>query len=118
MGFPIRASAFLCSAAVLTCCVTLSGDAVAVRQPEGELHGFLALRTMDGTTIADGEMLQSVREGKVTTRVVFHFKDGSLDDETAVYSQGRDFHLLNDTRVQKGPAFPVPLTMTINGDGN
>jgi hypothetical protein len=50
----------------------------------------------------------------VTSRLVFHFKDGSLQDETVVYSQRQRFHLISDHMIQKGPAFPQPLEMSIN----
>jgi hypothetical protein len=106
------------SVAALACCVTLSGEAVAVRHTEGIVHGFLALRTLDGTTIADGDLIQLVRGDRVTTRLVFHFKDGSLHDETAVYTQRREFRLLSDHLVQKGPTFPQPLDLTIDGGGD
>jgi hypothetical protein len=102
-------------AAALVCCVTLSADVVTVRHAEGIVHGFLALRTMDGTTIADGDLIQNARGTRVTSRLVFHFKDGSLHDETAVYSQRGQFRLLSDHLVQKGPTFPQPLDMTISG---
>ncbi|HMF61071.1 MAG TPA: hypothetical protein VK595_11910, partial [Vicinamibacterales bacterium] len=51
---------------------------------------------------------------RVTTRLVFHFKDGSTHDETAVFSQRQRFRLLTHHLVQKGPAFPKPLDMSIN----
>jgi hypothetical protein len=48
---------------------------------------------------------------------VFRFKDGSVHDETAVFSQTKVFRLLSDHLVQKGPSFPQPLDMTIAGSG-
>src|SRR5688500_15666463 len=36
----------------------LAAEPVAVRYTEGIVHGFLALRTLDGKTIADGDLLQ------------------------------------------------------------
>lgn len=89
-----------------------------VQHTEGIVHGFLALRTLEGATIADGDLIQLARAESVTTQVVFHFKDGSLHDETAVYSQRGQFRLMSDHLVQKGPTFPQPLDMTIDGRGN
>jgi hypothetical protein len=106
------------SAVALACSVTLSGDTVAVRHTEGIVHGFLALRALDGTTIADGDLIQLARGDEVTTRLVFHFKDGSLHDETAVYLQRHEFRLKSDHLVQRGPTFPQPLEMTIDGGGD
>jgi hypothetical protein len=45
---------------------------------------------------------------------VFRFKDGSLHDETAVFSQRQQFRLISDHLVQKGPSFPRPIDMTID----
>jgi hypothetical protein len=63
------------------------GEHVRVRHTEGLVHGFLALRTLEGTPLADGDLLQTARGTQVTSRRVFHFKDGSLHEETAVFSQ-------------------------------
>jgi hypothetical protein len=95
--------------------VLLGAEPVTVRYAEGVVHGFLVLRTLDGTSIADGDLIQFAREARVTSRMVFHFKDGSVHDETAVFSQQRQFRLISDHLVQKGPAFPVPLDMSIDG---
>ena len=52
----------------------------------------------------------------MTVRLVFRFKDGSVQDETAVYSQRRTFLLISNHLIQKGPAFPTPLEMTLSRD--
>jgi hypothetical protein len=83
----------------------LWAQTVSVKHGEGLLHGFLILRTLDGTAIADGEVAQTAQGDRVTTRTTFHFKDGSMHEETAVLSQKGNFRLLKDTVVQRGPAF-------------
>jgi hypothetical protein len=90
-------------------------SAVAVRQTEGEVRGFLLLSTLDGATIADGDSIQVTHGDEVTNRLSFHFKDGSLQEETAVFTQHGHFHLLSDHLVQKGPAFKKPMDVAING---
>ena len=85
-----------------------------VRNPEGTLHGFLALTTEDGHVLADGDLIQVVRGDLVTSHLVFHFKDGSVDDETAVFTQRGNFKLIRDHHIQKGPYFPHPLDMLID----
>jgi hypothetical protein len=90
------------------------GEPVPVRHHEGETHGFLVLRAMDGTALADGDLTQVTRGDEVTTRLAFHFKDGSVHDETAVFSQRQHFRLLRDHLVQKGPSFPQPLDLTLD----
>jgi hypothetical protein len=92
----------------------LVGEPVRVRHTEGLVHGFLTLKTLDGTLLANGDLLQSASGGRVTSRLVFHFKDGSLHDETAVFSQRQQFRLISDHLVQKGPAFPRPIDMKID----
>jgi hypothetical protein len=94
---------------------TLHGQTVAVRHAEGLVHGFLVLRTLDGSPAADGDLIQTSRGDRVTTRLVFHFKDGSIHDETAVYSQRQRFRLITYHLVQKGPTFPQPLDMSVDG---
>jgi hypothetical protein len=87
---------------------------VAVRQSEGVVHGFLVLRELDGTILANGDLIQTTKRNQVTARVVFHFKDGSLHDDTAVFSQRGRFRLISDHLVQRGPAFPRQLDMKID----
>jgi hypothetical protein len=87
---------------------------VAVRHAEGLVHGFLTLRTLDGRSLAGGDLIQTTRGDQVTTRLVFHFHDGSTHDETAVYSQRGSFRLISGRLVQQGPAFEQPLEMTID----
>jgi len=88
---------------------------VRVRHREGLVHGFLVLRTLEGTTLADGDLIQNANGDRVTSHLVFHFKDGSLHDETAIFSQRGQFRLLSDHLVQKGPAFEHPIDLTLNG---
>jgi len=93
---------------------TSLGQPVTVRHAEGLVHGFLSLRTLDGALLADGDLLQTTSGVRVTSRLVFHFKDGSVHDETAVFSQRQQLRLLSDRLVQKGPSFPHPMEMTID----
>jgi len=91
-----------------------SAEPVVVRHPEGLEHGFLSLRSPEGDMLAVGDLIQGVRGDRVTSRVVFHFKDGSINDETVVFSQRSRFRLISDHLVQKGPAFAIPIEMTID----
>jgi hypothetical protein len=91
----------------------LQSEPVTVRYREGSVHGFLALRTMEGKTLAAGDLIQRIRGNRVMSRITFRFKDGSVDDETAVFSQGATFRLESDHHIQKGPAFPHPTDVLI-----
>jgi len=64
--------------------------------------------------LAQGDLIQTANGTRVTSRLIFHFKDGSLHEESAMYSQQRAFRLLHYHLVQKGPSFPQPLDMTID----
>jgi hypothetical protein len=92
----------------------LQAESVAVLHPEGVVRGFLFLKSLDGVVVANGDLIQSLRGDRVTSRLVFHFKDGSLQDETAVFLQGGRFQLLSDHLVQRGPSFPDPMEIWID----
>jgi len=82
------------------------GDSgVPVRYKEGITHGFLILSTLGGDRIAVGDLVQVAHGNQVTSRLVYHFNDGSLQDETTVFSQRRNFSLITYHLIQKGPAF-------------
>lgn len=98
----------------LLSCSRLPAEPVAVRHSEGVVHGFLAIRASDGRTLADGDLIQVAHGDKVTCRLVFRFRDGSLQDETTVFSQRGTFRLLSDHLVQKGPAFPQESEITVD----
>jgi hypothetical protein len=102
--------------AMLACALQTCAPAepIPVRHVEGTVHGFLALRSKEGRVLAVGDLLQSVRGDKVTSRLLFRFRDGSVDDETTVFSQRGNFQLINDHHVQKGPSFPHPMDMSID----
>ena len=93
---------------------SVPAESVTVRYLEGLTHGFLALRTLEGKTLADGDLTQVARGERVTARVVFHFKDGSLHDETTVFFQGKTFRLLTEHLIQKGPSFEHPIDALID----
>lgn len=103
----------------LACLNTLRGDPVTVRYIEGSEHGFLSLRSADGKVLAAGDLTQVVHGDRVTSRLVFHFRDGSVDDETATFTQRDTFKLISDHHIQKGPIFPINSDTLIDvGSGN
>ena len=89
------------------------GAPVQVRYREGLVHGFLVLSTLDGNSIAQGDLIQVARGDQVTSRLDFHFKDGSRQEETTVFSQHGTFHLISYHLVQKGPAFKQAIDLTL-----
>jgi hypothetical protein len=92
----------------------LPAQPVAVRYREGVAHGFLVLRTPDGKPLADGDSSQVVRGDLVTSRMSFKFTDGSVYEETTIFSQRGTFQLLKDHVVEKGPQFKPPMETSID----
>jgi hypothetical protein len=89
-------------------------DPVPARIVKGTLHGFLEMRSADGSVVASGDLVQIARGSQITTRMLFTFKDGSIDDETTVFSQHRILQLITDHHLQKGPSFPHPIDLFID----
>jgi hypothetical protein len=81
-------------------------DPVAVRFLEGPTYGVVSLSSLAGEVLADGELIQTVRRRQVESRLVFRFRDGSLHDETTVYTQDRVFRIVSYRMVERGRAFP------------
>src|SRR5690242_21020425 len=108
---PGRAVGLLMAIALASAGAGLSAAPVPVRSTEGLVHGFLVLRTLQGSTIADGDLRQVAAGKQVTARIVFRFRDGSLHDETAVFTQQEHFRLVRYRLIQKGRSFPRQLEM-------
>ncbi len=89
-------------------------EPIPVRHMEGTIRGFLALRSKEGRVLAVGDLFQVARHDRVTARLLLRFKDGSIDDETAVFSQRGRFQLITDHHIQKGPSFPQPMDLSID----
>jgi hypothetical protein len=89
-------------------------DPIRVRHHEGTLHGYLSLTTENGQVVAVGDLIEIVKGDRVTTRLTFRFKDGSIDEETTVYTQRGVFRLISNHHIQRGPYFPRPLDMNID----
>ena len=89
-------------------------NGLKLRHRAGSAHGFLILRDQAGATLASGDLTQIPYGDRIKLRVVFHFRDGSLHEETTVYSQRRDLHLISDHLVQRGSFFPNPCDITID----
>jgi len=92
----------------------LSAEPIPVRYPEGTTHGFLALRTLEGKLLAAGDLIEVIHGNHVMTHLIFRFKDGSVDDDTTVFSQHGTFRLISDHHIQKGPSFPHATNVSIN----
>ena len=105
---------FLIFALLLSCGCQVQAAPVPVRHIEGMVRGFLVLSNSKGVRIASGDFLQIGQGGEIKTRTVLYFKDGSLHDETAVFTQQRAFIMKSYRLVQKGPAFTDEMDVTLN----
>jgi len=105
--------AIILISACFLCGVSMSASPVEVRYKEGLIHGFLVLSTIDGNPIAEGDLAQLVHGDRVTSQLVFRFKDGSRQEETTVFSQRANFRLISYHLVQKGPAFKHATEVTV-----
>jgi hypothetical protein len=102
-------SFLLCSVALVIVPSICWAVLVPVKHKEGTSHGFLVLHSLDGKLLATGQLVQTIDGERVTSEVVFHFRDGSLYDDVTVFSQDADFRLISDHVRQQGPSFPKPL---------
>ena len=84
-----------------------------VRYKEGLIHGFLVLSTLDGVPIAEGDLTQVAHGDRVTSQLLFRFKDGSRQEETTVFSQRVVFRMIAYHLLQKGSAFKHDTEVTI-----
>ena len=85
-----------------------------VRYPRGQTHGFLVLRDLENKILATRDLSQFVNGDRVTSEFVMNFKDGSLHQETTVFSQRSRFEVLTCHLVQKGPSFKRASDTSLN----
>lgn len=89
-------------------------DPVTVTHKAGSSHGFVVLKDASGKLIAVGDQINITRRSEVRSRLVIRFRDGSIDDERTVFTQGKVLQLITDHHIQKGPSFKQPLDQEIN----
>lgn len=112
-----RRSIFAAAAVIALVCAgmaTVSAELVPVRYPAATARAHLTLSTMDGRSLAAGEQIQTAEGNRVTKRLTFRFRDGSLDDEETTFSQQGSLRLISYHHIQRGPSFPHPMTMSID----
>ena len=96
-------------------CASSYATPVAVKFREGVIHSFVIVSSMDGQTIGHGELTQ-VPKGRdlVERRLIFRFKDGSVHDERAAFTQQDVFTLTSYRLTQRGPVFPEQLDAAVD----
>ena len=92
----------------------VAAEPVKVLRPQGSAHGFVEVLTLEGKRIGLGDLIQRLQGSVVSSHLVLHFFDGSLDDETTVYSERGMLRFISDHHVQRGPSFPTPIDETVD----
>jgi hypothetical protein len=95
-----------------------AADPVTVRFPEGETHGFLILRSLQGQTLAHGDLTALAHGDRMESRLTWRFRDGSLQDEFVTYLQRPVLKLLSYKQIQRGPSFPADVEVAFTRDPN
>lgn len=103
-------------AVLLTASLPALAQPVSVRFAEGVARGFPVLRGPGGERLAHGDLVQVPRGDRIESRMVFHFRDGSVYDEQVVFSQNGVFTLHAYPLVQRGPSFPESLEARVDRD--
>lgn len=101
-------------AAFLFMASRLRADAIPVTQRQGTMQGFLTLRSPEGKILAVGTQQNRILGREVHSSLTFHFRDGSIDEETMVFTQDKVFRLLRDHKIQKGPSYPDPVDLAMD----
>jgi hypothetical protein len=99
--------------AIFTVCA-VKAEPQPVRHTRGFIHGFIALKDAQDKLLASGEVIQTQAGPRVNGVMVLHFNDGSLYQETTVFSQRRFYHLIKYTQIQKGPSFKRDETLSVD----
>ena len=113
-GIRLRRNGFLIAAlCAMTLCIAAAAEPISVRHIQRPMHRFMVARSEDGKTIASGEFSQVVQGDEVTMRLIYHFIDGSIDDDATTYTQQGTFRLVRNHHIQKGPFFTKPIDFTV-----
>jgi hypothetical protein len=122
MGFDLRAMLIL-AFAVFTAAVTqppaprAAPAGISVHYSEGTVHGFLELRSAKDSLLAHGDLLQVPGDSSIESRMVFHFGDSSVFQETVSFTQHGVFAMQSYHLVQSGPAFADDIEVTLSRPG-
>jgi hypothetical protein len=101
---------------LLQAATTARAAPVAVRIAESHARGFVDFYA-GREKIGHGELVQFPRGEKVENRLTVAFDDGSLYDETVIFTQVRVFRLRRYELRQEGPSFPEASHVSFDADG-
>ena len=107
----------LTAAALLLLCSQTFAQPVPVQHIQGAVHGFLLIRSESGAILGHADFSQLLTGDHLTIHTVLKFRDGSVDDETAVYIQRNNFEFVSDHHTQRGHFFKEPIDATLEANG-
>lgn len=93
-------------------------ESIPVKHVEGAFHAFLLMRSEDGKPVAVGDFDQTVKGQQLNGHLKFRFNDGSIYEETTVFTQRGVFRVLSDHLLQTGPSFKNPIEVWIDSASN
>jgi hypothetical protein len=67
--------------------LTPHARALEAKDFSGPAHGYPAYRDSSGKTLANGEFLQWLEDGRLHIKITYHFKDGRRIEETGILRQ-------------------------------
>jgi hypothetical protein len=98
--------------------ITSGSAALAQQVPVSHIqlprHRLMVARSEDGKVIANVGFTQVVQGDEVTLRLIYHFLDGSIDDETTTFTQHGTFRFVRGHLIQQGPFFPKQVDFTVD----
>jgi hypothetical protein len=106
--------AIKCIALASLALFAVNAEPLPVRHMRGFIHGFVVLKDSDDKIVASGEVTQIPVGSRITGIMTLHFEDGSLYQESTVFSQRKVFRLLRYKLVQKGPSFNRKETFSLD----
>src|SRR5262245_32436427 len=92
-------------------------EPVTVRHVESIVNAFLVLRATNGDVLAHGELTQApIKGNRLSSRLVFRFKDGSLWDDRVTFTQNKVFRVMSYHHIEHGPSFPESIEASYDRD--
>jgi hypothetical protein len=84
-------------------------EQVHVKYPQGSMHAFMVLRGEDGKAVGVGDWDQKLKGGEISSHLKFRFDDGSIYEDTTIFTQRGVFRVLTDHLLESGPLFKDPV---------
>lgn len=91
-----------------------AGESIPAKHRQGSVHAMLLIYTEAGRLVGVADDTNFARGKTWVSRLTMRFRDGSVDDETTVYTQGANLHMISDHHIQKGPSFPKPIDTNVD----